>query len=69
MKRDENGNFIFTEEEASDIADFIDNTLDREWDHHTDRYICSDKLEDGKRRMNPHMYEFREKMLKLFYDA
>lgn len=66
MKIDEHGNITLTPEEAGNIADFIDNTLDRHWDHHTDHYICEGvSWEDGKRRMNPEMYDFREKMIEL----
>lgn len=64
MKIDENGNLILTPEEVGDIVDFIDHTLDRQWDHYTDRYICEGvSWEDGKRRMNPEMYDFRERMI------
>ena len=63
MKLDENGNIILTPEEADEIMDFIDTTLWREWDHYTDRYICTDDEETGKRRMNKEMYDFRERML------
>ena len=70
MKIDENGNIILTPEEAGDIADFIDHTLDRQWDHHTDHYICEGvSWEAGKRRMNPEMYDFRENLQNLLLSA
>lgn len=69
MKRDEHGNIILTPDEASDFACFIDHTLDREWDRHTDTYLCGDTtLEEGRRRMNPEMYEYHAKLTELLLD-
>lgn len=68
MKLDENGNIILTPEEAGEIMEFIDFSLSREWDHYTDRYICSYDVETGKRMMNKEMYDFRERMLELMLE-
>lgn len=47
-----------TKEEARDIVEFIDNSLDSAWDRYTDLYIMSGvSWEEGKRRMNPDMYD------------
>ena len=62
MEKLPNGNIVLTPEEAQDIVDFIDLALDTDWDRYTDTYICNDSWEDGKRRMNPKMYEFKEQL-------
>jgi hypothetical protein len=54
MRRDlHTKGIVLIEEEAQEISDFIDHALEVQLDRHTDNYICSDKLEDGKRRMDP----------------
>ena len=62
MEKLPNGNIVLTPEEAQDIVDFIDLELDTAWDRYTDTYICNDSWEDGKRRMDPKMYEFKEQL-------
>jgi len=49
--------FLLTSEEMSDIRNFIRSSLEREWDHHTNRFICSEDEETGMKSMNPDMYE------------
>lgn len=62
MHRIDDNTIALTQEELDNIRSFIDNSLDREWDRYTDTFICTDKWEDGKRRMNPEMYDMAEKM-------
>ena len=62
MEKLPNGNIVLTPDEAQDIVDFIDQALDTDWDRYTDIYICNDSWEDGKRRMNPEMYKFKEQL-------
>ena len=62
MKRIDEDTIALTQEELSNIQDFIRNSLSRAWDCHTDTYICSDSEEDGMKRMNPEMYEFAEQI-------
>lgn len=65
MKRINDEEIILTQDEINDIHEFIRDTLYREWDHYTDRYICSDPLEEGMRRMDPMMYDFAKKLLSI----
>lgn len=58
---------LLTKEEVQDIIDFIDSSLNREWDRYTDQFICTDKWEDGKRRMNPEMYALMETLQERLY--
>ena len=62
MKRIDDNTIALTQEELDNIRFFIDNSLDRAWDHYTDTYICSDPWEAGKRRMNPEMYDMAQEM-------
>lgn len=54
-----------TKEELQDLCDFIDGSLERDWDRHTDNFICEDPIEVGKSRMNPVMYAMCQKMQEL----
>lgn len=52
-----------TKEEARDIIDFIDNSLDSAWDRYTDLYVVTGvSREEGKQRMNPAMYELMQNL-------
>lgn len=62
MVKMENGEVVLTAEEARDLAYFIDRTLDSDWDYHTSHFICSEPQEEGKRRMNPEMYDFGKQL-------
>lgn len=62
MERLDDGRIALTEDEAQTIVDFIDRALDTDWDRYTDTFICQDKWEDGKRRINPEMYAFMEQL-------
>lgn len=62
MRRISDTEIALTQEELDNIRSFIDNSLDREWDRHTDIFICEDPWEAGKRRMNPEMYDMAEQM-------
>jgi len=62
MEKLPNGNIVLTPDEAQDIVDFIDQALDTDWDRYTDTFICNASWEDGKRQMNPKMYEFKEQL-------
>ena len=62
MEKLPNGNIVLTPDEAQDIVDFIDQSLDTDWDRYTDNFICKDSWEDGKRQMNPKMYKFKEQL-------
>lgn len=61
-----NEGYLLTEEELTDIIDFIDRSLNEQWDAHTDKYICNENLEEGKKRMNTKMYEMCEEMYRLY---
>jgi integrase len=54
-----------TEEEISEITDFVRNALHREWDSYTDKFLTKTNLEDGLRLMDPNMYDFVEQLSKL----
>lgn len=43
--------------------EFIDRSLDRRWDDYTNTFICRDSWEDGKRRMDPEMYDMAQQMM------
>lgn len=62
MQRLPDGRIVITDEEATRIAEYINSSLDREWDQYTNQYICTDKWEDGKRRMNPEMYDLSQQL-------
>jgi len=62
MRRLNDLEIILTNEEIEDIRYFISSNLDRQWDHHTDKFICTDKWEDGMRRMDPKMYDMAQEM-------
>lgn len=62
MKRIDENTIAITDDELTDIRDFIRRTLDSDWDHYTDTYICRDSWEEGMRRMNPRMYDMSEQM-------
>lgn len=60
-----NPGIYLSEQEAEDLAHFIEQTLEQEWDRYTDRFICPDvSLDEGMQRMNPAMYDFREELLR-----
>lgn len=63
MQRIDDNTIALTNEELENIREFIDRSLDSSWDHYTDTYICKESWEDGKRRMNPEMYDLAQKML------
>lgn len=69
MKRTNNNTFELTQEELNDIADFIDECLHDAWDKYTDFY-CMDgySWEEGKRRMNPTMYDMMNKIHNMMND-
>ena len=62
MKRIDDDTIALTQSELNDIRDFIWYSLELKWDRYTDKFICSDTLEDGMRRMNPEMYDFANKI-------
>ena len=63
MRRLNENEIVVTQEELDNIREFIDRKLDSDWDHHTDHYICSESWEDGKRRMDPEMYDMAKQMV------
>ena len=65
MKRNQDHTITFSEEEISNMYEFIRNSLDSQWDRYTDNFICTGKWEDGMRRMNPEMYDFAEKLMSI----
>ncbi len=65
MRRTGENSIELTQEELDSIQQFIDSSLDRQWDNHTNTFICTDSWEDGKRRMNPEMYDMAQQMLSL----
>lgn len=63
MRRLNDNEIVLTQEELDNIREFIDRSLDRRWDDYTNTYICSDPWEDGKRRMDPEMYDMAQQMM------
>ena len=63
MHRIDDNTVALTQEELDNIREFIDSSLDLEWDRYTDNFICTDTWEDGKRRMDPEMYDMSQQML------
>lgn len=63
MKRIDENTIALTQAELDEIREFIQNSLNREWDRYTDNVICTDKWEDGVKRMDPEMYEMSQQML------
>lgn len=62
MKRIDDNTIALSQDELTDLRHFIDSMLDREWDIYTDTFICKDSWEEGKRRMNPKMYDMAQEM-------
>ena len=62
MERIDDDTIALTQNELDQIRDFIRMSLDRDWDRHTDHYICTDSWEDGMRRMDPEMYDFADQI-------
>lgn len=62
MIRIDENTVSLSNEELESIRSFIDRSFESDWDRHTDHYICTDNYEDGKRRMDPEMYDLAEKM-------
>lgn len=62
MKRISKNKIEITQEELSSIQAFIELALDRDWDRHTNTYICTCSWEEGKRKMDPEMYDLAAQM-------
>lgn len=63
MERINDDTITLTSAEADMIAAFIFESLYRDWDRHTDHYICINvTLDDGMKRMDPQMYEFMQRL-------
>lgn len=58
MKRTSENTIEITDEEARMITYFIQHSLERAWDRHTDNYICTCSWTEGVRSMDPEMYDF-----------
>jgi len=56
MQRVDENTIQITQEELTTLEFFIDEALDRMWDHYTDQHICTDSWEEGKQQMNPQLY-------------
>ena len=65
MKRTGENTIEITDDEMMQIYEFIHRSLDRDWDRYTDNFICTDAWEDGKKRMDPEMYDFANKLISL----
>ena len=63
MKRIDENTVAISQEELESLREFIDNSLGSDWNHYTNQFICSESWEDGKRRMNPEMYDMAQAML------
>ncbi len=64
MHKNEDGSLTISAETAETIMDFIERTLDRAWDHHTNHYYgYKETWDQGMRRMDPEMYDLRERMI------
>ena len=63
MRRLSDSEIVLTQEELDNIREFIDRSLDRRWDDYTNTFICQDSWEDGKRRMDPEMYDMAQQMM------
>lgn len=62
MIRINENTFQLTRQELQDIYHFIDDALYQMWDRHTDKFICNDSLEDGKRRMDKQSYDLAQEI-------
>lgn len=62
MKRIDENRIELTQEELNSIQSFIELSLDRQWDNHTNNYICTCSWEEGKRKMDPEMYDLAAQM-------
>ena len=63
MRRLNDNEIVLTQEELDSIREFIDRSLDRRWADYTNAFICRDSWEDGKRRMDPEMYDMAQQMM------
>lgn len=69
MRKLETGEIALTDEEATNLRLFIDGMLDRAWDRYTDHVIVENtSWEDGKRRMDPDMYDFAHEIQRLQFE-
>lgn len=65
MKNNMSDKIDIDRKELEDILQFIDSSLNREFERYTDNYICGGlSWEDGRRKMNPRIYDLREKLEK-----
>ena len=62
MYRVDENTIQITQEELNTLEFFIDNALDKMWDHYTDNYICNCSWEEGKRKMNSILYDMMTQM-------
>ena len=63
MKRIDEDNISISQAELDRIQMFIDNQLDLAWDRHTDKYYgYKETWEEGKRKMNPELYDLSQEM-------
>jgi hypothetical protein len=62
MQRIDANTIAISEEELSSLREFIDQSLDSRWDHYTDNIISRTPWEEGKRQMNPEMYDMMKQM-------
>lgn len=65
MRRLNDNEIVLTQEELDNIREFIDRSLDGRWDDYTNTFICQDSWEDGKRRMDPEMYDMAQQMMEI----
>ena len=59
---------IVTLDELDQILEFIDYTLHREFDQYLDHVICKCPWEEGKRRMNPQIYDLAKAIRRRLHD-
>lgn len=63
MKRIDEDTISISQAELNKIQSFIDTALDSDWDQHTDKYYgYKETWEEGKRKMNPEMYDLAQEM-------
>jgi hypothetical protein len=46
-----------TKEQLDQLLSYSWSALEREWDAHTSKYICTDTCDEGMRRMDQKIYD------------
>lgn len=63
MKRIDDNTITLTNDEAVELYELLREFMYRDWDRYTDKFICTDSLEDGMKRLNPAAYEIANQLV------